>query len=73
LAPVFYISPAVKEDLIGWVQELVGGDARFFLPADTATHQNYNYNYNANNILVEAIARGARGAYWDILRRLRGA
>jgi hypothetical protein len=52
---------------------LVGGDARFFLPADTATHQNYNYNYNANNILVEAIARGARGAYWDILRRLRGA
>ena len=30
-----------------------------------------NYNYNDNQPLVEAIRRGARGAYWDILRQLR--
>jgi radical SAM superfamily enzyme YgiQ (UPF0313 family) len=29
------------------------------------------YNYNDNQPLVQAIAAGARGAYWDILRRLR--
>jgi tryptophan 2-C-methyltransferase len=29
------------------------------------------YNYNDNQPLVDAIAAGARGAYWDILRRLR--
>jgi len=69
LGPVFYLSPAVGEDLAGWVQELVAGDARFFLPASTATNQ--GYNYNDNTALVQAIARGARGAYWDILRRSR--
>ncbi len=46
-------------------------DSRFFLPTNTATHQ--NYNYNDNQILVRAIAQGARGAYWAILRRLREA
>jgi len=30
-----------------------------------------DYNYNENQPLVDAIAAGARGAYWDILRRLR--
>jgi radical SAM superfamily enzyme YgiQ (UPF0313 family) len=30
-----------------------------------------DYNYNQNQALVDAIAAGARGAYWDILRRLR--
>ena len=29
-----------------------------------------NYNYSDNTILVRAIANGARGAYWDILRKL---
>jgi radical SAM superfamily enzyme YgiQ (UPF0313 family) len=32
-----------------------------------------DYNYNQNQALVDAIAAGARGAYWDILRRLRGS
>jgi len=71
LAPVFYVAPGLAEDLVGWVHELVAGDSRFFLPTNTATHQ--NYNYNANETLVRAIAQGARGAYWAILRRLRTA
>jgi len=31
-----------------------------------------DHNYNDNTELVDAIAAGARGAYWDILHRLRG-
>ena len=29
-----------------------------------------DYNYRENLALVEAIKRGYRGAYWDILRRV---
>jgi radical SAM superfamily enzyme YgiQ (UPF0313 family) len=71
LAPVFYVSPAVGEGLEDWVRELVADDTRFLLPASTATNQ--SYNYNENTALVQAIAQGARGAYWDILRRARGS
>ncbi len=31
---------------------------------------NLNYNYNDNPELIDAIKRGHRGAYWDILRRV---
>jgi radical SAM superfamily enzyme YgiQ (UPF0313 family) len=70
LAPVFYISPSVREGFLDWVRDLVAGDQRFFLPTDTATNQ--GYNYSENTALVEAIAQGARGAFWDILRRRKG-
>ena len=39
-------------------------------PADRAEVQG-DHNYNANQALADAIAAGARGAYWDILRKLR--
>ena len=56
------------------VKELIAGDERFFEPTSefpaTETAE-ANYNYNDNTRLAEAIASGARGAYWDILRRLR--
>jgi hypothetical protein len=29
-----------------------------------------DYNYRENPALVDALARGYRGAYWDILRRV---
>ena len=69
LKPVFYLPPQLGEDLVVYVRELVAGDPRFFLPADSAA--NSNYNYNDNTVLVQAIENGARGAYWDILRRMR--
>jgi hypothetical protein len=47
----------------------VGGDERFFLPSGGNAAQDYNYNDNER--LARAIAAGARGAYWDILRRAR--
>jgi hypothetical protein len=69
LRPVFYVSPELGEDMVSIVSELVAGDPRFFLPSHEEVDT--NYNYNDNTVLVRAIANGARGAYWDILRRMR--
>jgi radical SAM superfamily enzyme YgiQ (UPF0313 family) len=66
--PAFYLSPALGDDLPAVVAELAGDDPRFLFADPTKKGQ--NYNYNANRVLEEAIAAGARGAYWDILRRL---
>ena len=66
--PVFYISPELGEGIVGFLHELVGDDKRFFLPSNEDVES--NYNYNENSVLVRAIQSGARGAYWDILRRL---
>jgi radical SAM superfamily enzyme YgiQ (UPF0313 family) len=74
--PTFYVSPALGERPARLVRELIAGDPRFFEPADEEpeappVERGANYNYNANQALAEAIAAGARGAYWDILRRMR--
>jgi radical SAM superfamily enzyme YgiQ (UPF0313 family) len=69
LKPVFYVSPDLGSDMVGIVSEMVGGDKRFFLPSTEEVDS--NYNYNDNTVLVRAIQNGARGAYWDILRRMR--
>jgi radical SAM superfamily enzyme YgiQ (UPF0313 family) len=70
LAPVFYLSPELGPDAAGYLSRLIGGDERFFFasPAEAGT----NYNYNDNTVLVNAIRAGYRGAFWDILRRLKG-
>ncbi len=68
LMPVFYVSQALGEAPEQYLGSLVADDQRFFLPGAAGEA---DYNYNQNQILVEAIARGHRGAYWDILRRLR--
>ena len=51
------------------MKELVGDDRRFFLPG--GPDETRDYNYNDNDVLVQAIRNGARGAYWDILRQMR--
>jgi len=77
LRPTFYVSTALGEHPALVVQDLVAGDPRFFTPRDDAVLQpgeadpRADYNYNENQALVDAIAAGARGAYWDILRRMR--
>jgi len=75
--PTFYISNALGEQTAQMVRDLIGGDKRFFEPA-TDTEQEKNpdvdptdYNYNKNLPLIREIQKGARGAYWDILRQLR--
>lgn len=73
--PNFYVSPALGKRPARVVRELIAGDPRFFEPADDspeiAEPVGANYNYNENRPLVDAIAAGARGAYWDILRKMR--
>jgi len=73
--PTFYIAPALGESSAALVRDLVGGDERFFEPMDASgvgeSDLGQDHNYNDNTELTRAIERGARGAYWDILRQLR--
>lgn len=73
--PTFFISPLLGERPARLVHDLIGGDSRFFPPEDEHASEHADtqgdHNYNANQALVAAIRTGARGAYWDILRRLR--
>lgn len=75
--PTFYVSPMLGDRPAGLIRELIGGDPRFFEPANDVSCQPAesdpaaDYNYSENRLLVDAIARGARGAYWDILRQCR--
>jgi hypothetical protein len=68
LRPVFYLSPDIGEQAASFVRDLVGTDERFFLPSGPEAERDCNYNDNA--LLSDAIAKGARGAYWDMLRRI---
>ncbi len=63
------------EGLLPEIPDCAGADQRFFEPAVETVNGGdaANYNYNENLLLEQAIRKGARGAYWDILRRLRGS
>jgi radical SAM superfamily enzyme YgiQ (UPF0313 family) len=66
--PVYYVEENLGASIHSFVSTLVGDDKRFF---HTDPDQvDGNYNYNDNSVLTNAIRNGARGAYWDILRRL---
>ncbi len=74
LRPTFYISSKLGDHPARLVRELIGDDSRFFPPEDDGPADAAaagDHNYNANQQLADAIAAGARGAYWDILRQLR--
>jgi radical SAM superfamily enzyme YgiQ (UPF0313 family) len=69
MEPLFYLEPKVAPFISDYIDQLIGDDDRFlfFNPENPIK----NYNYNANELLVEAIQEGNRGAYWDILRRYK--
>jgi tryptophan 2-C-methyltransferase len=70
LEPLFFIEPEVAPFISDLISQLTAKDPRFlFFNPD---NPDQNYNYNANDVLVDAIKRGYRGAYWDILRRIGG-
>jgi radical SAM superfamily enzyme YgiQ (UPF0313 family) len=70
--PTFYISPALGANPAQLVRDLIAGDTRFFEPAlEVSDGTSTDHNYNDNTALVDAIAAGARGAYWDILRQMK--
>jgi radical SAM superfamily enzyme YgiQ (UPF0313 family) len=68
LDPLFFIEPSLGDDMFELLERRIGGDERFFFFNPSEARQ--NYNYNDNEVLVNAITEGCRGAYWDILRRL---
>jgi len=68
LRPTYYIEHALGEDVDDYIRGLIAGDERFLFPSGKESAE--NYNYNDNSVLCEAIRKGARGAFWDILRRL---
>ncbi len=74
LQPTFYIAPELGPRPATMIGELIGDDSRFFPPSEELSpgSGSQDHNYNAHQPLVEAIAQGARGAYWDILRKIRG-
>jgi len=65
--PCFFLEPRVAPFAFDLLDELVGDDRSFFF--FDPSRPDRDYNYNANQRLVDAIGRGYRGAYWDILRR----
>ena len=69
--PTFYVSQFLGAAPAQIVRDLIGGDVRFFEPADAGADVAEDHNYNENQALISALAAGHRGAYWDILRRLR--
>jgi len=69
LYPVFYCSHELGETWQVQLEQFIGDDPRFFLPI--RERDKANYNYNANEVLVDALASGHRGAFWDILSRSR--
>jgi radical SAM superfamily enzyme YgiQ (UPF0313 family) len=69
LRPVYYVSPVLGENPLRMLSDAVGGDERFFVASPERGES--DYNYNDNSVLSDAIRSGHRGAFWDILRRLR--
>lgn len=67
--PVYYAEHTLGPDAEGRIAEMIGDDARFFFGGHV--EEEADYNYNDNQLLVAAIAAGARGAYWHILSQLR--
>jgi radical SAM superfamily enzyme YgiQ (UPF0313 family) len=68
LRPVYYIEAGLGPDIHDHIRTLIAGDERFLFPSGKESAE--NYNYNDNSVLCEAIRKGARGAFWDILRHL---
>jgi tryptophan 2-C-methyltransferase len=78
LKPTFYISQELGAQPALLIKDLIGEDGRFFaptpeIPVGQSGHAgSEDHNYNDNRELTDAIAQGARGAYWHIMLRLRG-
>ncbi|MFH1739202.1 MAG: radical SAM protein [bacterium] len=68
LRPVYYVSASLGDDIGPFLHDLIGEDDRFLFGGTEPS--DHNYNYNDNSVLAEAIRSGARGAFWDILRRV---
>ena len=67
--PIYYLSPYLNNDVSALIHKLVAGDTRFLFLASPSDQD--SYNYADSGVLSQLIQEGARGAYWDIIRRNR--
>jgi radical SAM superfamily enzyme YgiQ (UPF0313 family) len=67
--PSFYISPDLNQEIDAFLRELVGDDPRFL--SLVSPSESGSYNYAGDEALCELIRKGARGAYWEIIRQNR--
>jgi radical SAM superfamily enzyme YgiQ (UPF0313 family) len=65
--PTYFFSPALGNEPAAAIRAELADDPRFLLLARPGDDR--NYNYVGDTRLCDAIAGGARGAYWDIIRR----
>ena len=65
--PFFFLEPRIASFAFELLDDLIGDDRRFFF--FDPSRPDRDYNYDDNQRLVDAIGKGYRGAYWDILRR----
>jgi len=65
LHPYFYLNETLRDGIDDFIKELIRGDERFYFNSREETRQ--NYNYNANRVIEDAIEKGLRGAFWDVL------
>jgi radical SAM superfamily enzyme YgiQ (UPF0313 family) len=67
--PVFYISPLLGDDPTRLIEHLIAGNPRFLFLSAPSDEE--SYNYADDEYLSTLIADGARGAYWDIIRKAK--
>jgi hypothetical protein len=65
--PVFYLSPSLGDNVPKLIAQMVANDPRFLFLA--APEEDGSYNYADDERLSLLIKQGARGAYWDIIKR----
>ena len=70
LAPCYYLNLEIGGGVEEYVRNLIDGDKRFLFAGSEETEAS-NYNYDGHDLLAQAIRDGARGAYWDILRKMK--
>ena len=68
LKPVFYVADTMGDHPERSLKKMIDDDPVFLFASSEDFDK--NYNYNNNKPLVNAVKKGARGAYWDILRRV---
>jgi len=65
--PFYFLEPRIASFAFELLDDVIGDDGRFFF--FDPSRPDRDYNYDDNQRLVDAIGKGYRGAYWDILRR----
>jgi len=69
--PIFYLSPLLGDNVPALIEHLANNDPRFLFLAAPA--EKGSCNYADDEGLSHLIRQGARGAYWDIIRKNRSA